>query len=71
MAESAKNRPHWDRVKKTTLDQMRAGGLSRRKYDEHLLLVRTLRRAFRKAMKDGTAASSGSSAFWCVWGFKP
>jgi SAM-dependent methyltransferase len=69
--ESVKNRPHWDRVKKTTLDQMRAGGLSRRKYDEYLLRLRAERRAYHKAVKDGTAASSISSAFWCVWGFKP
>jgi SAM-dependent methyltransferase len=71
LAESARHRPHWGRVSKATLDQMRAGGLPRARFDAALRRSRVRWRAYRKAMKDGTAAYSGSSPFWCTWGFKP
>ncbi len=60
----------WDRVTKTDVEQMRAGGLSRAKFDRHRRIGRTADRAFRKAMKGRTAAFSGSGPFWCVWGFR-
>ena len=55
----------------TRRELMRAGGLSRAKFDARLRRSRIARRAFCKAMADGTAASAGSSPFWCIWGFKP
>ncbi len=59
------------RVDAADVEQMRAGGLSRAKYDRNQQLSREHRRAFRKAMKNGTAASAVSHQFWCIWGFKP
>ncbi len=59
------------RVEKSDVEQMRAGGLSRAKYDRNHARSREHGRAFRKAMKKGIAASSVSYPFWCVWGFKP
>lgn len=59
------------RVDKSDVEQMRAGGLSRAKYDRNHMRNREHGRAFRKAMKDGTAACSAAYPFWCVWGFKP
>lgn len=59
------------RVDKSDVEQMRAGGLSRAKYDRNHKRSREYGRAFRKAMKKGTAASAISHPFWCVWGFKP
>jgi SAM-dependent methyltransferase len=61
----------WDRVSKTEIAQMRAGGLSRARFDRQRRINRSANRAFRKAMSKSTAASAGSSPFWCVWGFKP
>jgi len=69
--ERLKDRVRRGRVRKVTLDQMRVGGLSRAKFDASLRRARIARRAFCKAMADGTAASAGASAFWCIWGFKP
>jgi SAM-dependent methyltransferase len=71
LKERLKERTRWDRVDKTELDQMRAGGLSRAKFDAHRRESRAMQRALRKALKDGTAASTGSGPFWCIWGFKP
>jgi len=59
------------RVDKSDVEQMRAGGLSRAKFDRNQQLSREHRLAFRKAMKNGTAALAVSHQFWCVWGFKP
>jgi len=61
----------WDRVSQTEVDQMRAGGLARAKYDRSRRLNRIAGRALRKAMRNRTAAYSWSSPFWCIWGFKP
>jgi SAM-dependent methyltransferase len=61
----------WDRVSKTEVAQMRAGGLSRAKFERHRRINRSANRAFRKAMRKHTAAFAGSSPFWCIWGFKP
>ena len=69
--ERFKDRARRGPVRKITLDQMRAGGLSRAKFDASRRRGRVALRAFRKAMADGTAASAGSSPFWCIWGFKP
>ena len=44
------------RVDKSDVEQMRAGGLSRAKFDLNRQRSREQQRAFRKAMKDGTAA---------------
>jgi SAM-dependent methyltransferase len=71
LKERLKERPRWDRVNKTELDQMQAGGLSRAEFDAHRRESRAVQRALRKALRDGTAASAGSGAFWCIWGFKP
>jgi len=60
-----------NRVDKTDVEQMRAGGLSRAKYDQYLQRNREHYPAYRKAMRSGTAASAVSYLFWCVWGFKP
>lgn len=69
--ERLKNRVRGGRVRNVSLDQMRAGGLSRAKFDACRRRGRVALRTFRRAMADGTAASAGSSPFWCVWGFKP
>jgi len=61
----------WDRVNKAEVAQMRAGGLARAMFDRHRRINRSVDQAFRKAVKEGTAAYSGSSPFWCIWGFKP
>ncbi len=61
----------WDRVSKREVAQMRAGGLTGAKFDRHRRINRRANRAFRKAMKNRTAAYSWSSPFWCIWGFKP
>lgn len=60
-----------DRVSKREVDQMRAGGLTSAKYDRGRRLSRIANRAFRKAMRNRTAAYAWSSPFWCIWGFKP
>ena len=59
------------RVDKSDVEQMRAGGLSRAKFDRNHKRSREHGRASRKAMKNGTAASAASYPFWCMWGFKP
>jgi len=70
MKESLKEKVRY-RVDKSDVEQMRAGGLSRAKFDRNQQLSREHLRAFRKAMKNGTAAFAVSHQFWCVWGFKP
>jgi SAM-dependent methyltransferase len=59
------------RVDKSDVEQMRAGGLSRAKFDRNQQLSREHLRALRKALKNGTAALAVSHQFWCIWGFKP
>ena len=59
------------RVDKSDVEQMRAGGLSRAKYDRNLQHSRENYPAYRKAMRKRTAAYAWSAPFWCVWGFKP
>jgi len=61
----------WDRISKSETDQMNAGGLTRAKFDRSRRLNRLAYRAFRRAMRNRTAACSWSSPFWCVWGVKP
>ena len=70
MKETLKDRVRF-RVDKADVEQMRAGGLSRARYDRNQQRNREHLRALRKAMKNGTAAYAVSHQFWCVWGFKP
>jgi SAM-dependent methyltransferase len=60
----------WDRVSKRETAQMRAGGLARVEFDRYRRNNRRVNLAFRKAMREHTAAYAWSSPFWCVWGFK-
>ena len=59
------------RVDKSEVKQMRAGGLSRAKYERNQKRNRENHLAFRKAVEAGTAASAVGHQFWCIWGFKP
>jgi SAM-dependent methyltransferase len=61
----------WDRVSKREVEQMRAGGLTSRRFDRGRRLDRLANRAFRKAVRNRTAAYAWSGPFWCIWGFKP
>jgi SAM-dependent methyltransferase len=70
MRETLKDRVRF-RVDKADVEQMRAGGLSRAKFDRNQQRSREHLRALRKAMKNGTAAMAVSHQFWCIWGFKP
>jgi len=59
------------RLAKSEIDQMRAGGLAKARFDRSRRLHKVAGRAFRRAVRKLTAAFAWSAPFWCVWGFKP
>ena len=69
--ERLKERARWDRIGKTEIEQMCAGGLTRTRFEQSRQKARVRLRARRRAMRERTAAHAGSSPFWCIWGFKP
>lgn len=51
--------------------RLRAGGMTERRIEQVRQQMMLAARAYRKAMKAGTASLAASFPFWCVWGFKP
>jgi SAM-dependent methyltransferase len=69
--ERMREKVRWPDPDKTDVEMLRAGGLSRRDCERHRKRSRNVYRAFRDEMRNGTAAFTYASPFWCVWGFKP